>query len=59
MKIVNEQKKVITIKELDITDALTDLETGEIIELNDLIKGQFANGDCVKVIITRVCKEEE
>ena len=59
MKVTKLGQKKVEIKEMDITDSLVDLETGEEIDLNELVKEHFNNGDCVKVQIVRVVKEEE
>jgi len=59
LKITNEEKKVLLIKELDVAEVLIDVETGEALDLNSLLKINFDNGDCVKIQVTRVIKSEE
>jgi len=59
MKIVEESKKVVTIKEVDVTTELMELETGEILDLTKIVLDNFDSGDVVKVVITRQVKEEE
>jgi len=59
MKIVEESKKVVTIKEVDVTTELMELETGEILDLTKIVLDNFDSGDIVKVVITRQVKEEE
>jgi hypothetical protein len=59
MKVVEEKKKTVTIKELDVTEILMDMETGENVDLNELVKEHFDSGDCVKAVFTRQLKEEE
>ena len=59
MKIVNESKKSITIKELQVGENLTDTDSGEVIDFESLIKEQYIYGDCLKVVITKVFRSED
>lgn len=59
MKIISKSEKRVDIKELQITEVLTELDTGSVIDLNTILKEKYVTGDIVKVSITKVDKSEE
>lgn len=59
MKIINEKKKTLTIKELEIQeDGFLDVETSQELDINNVIREAFGD-NTVKITVAMAEKSEE